>query len=134
MPQEATHPPGARVSVGVGSRKDIMNQYEKKHAAVLSRRDFDESYQRHAVDLSLRGDRTAKTVAQELEINIWTLYRWRKQYARVPAGGGVATALRLEDKDEEIWRLCAEVVRLQEREIVLKKSFVVKVSPFDFFN
>ena len=68
-----------------------------------------------------RGERTICSIAQELGVSEWTLYRWRQQYAPRPGAGAPAANLP-EDKDREIARLRAEIVRMQEREIVLKKS------------
>jgi transposase len=86
-------------------------------------RTFDETYRRHAVELTLRDSRPIKAIAAELGLSEWTLYRWRQRYAPAPTGGAAPIrASTPEEKDEEIRRLRAEVVRLQEREIVLKKS------------
>jgi transposase-like protein len=49
------------------------------------------------------------------------LYQWRNKYAPrrgVPAGAPQS----LEDATQEIARLRGELVRMQEREIILKKS------------
>jgi transposase len=86
-----------------------------------SLRRYDENYKRHAVELTLRGDRTVKEIARELGINETMLYDWRRKYAvrpGVPAGA----PLTLEEATKEIARLRGELVRLQERETVLKKS------------
>jgi transposase len=85
------------------------------------RRQYDETYKRHAVELTLRGDRSAKAIAAELGIPAWALYEWRKQYAPRPGGGGPEPAT-LEQALKENQRLRSELVRMQEREIVLKKS------------
>lgn len=62
-------------------------------------------------------------MARELGISAWTLRCWRKRHASSSGGTGRAIAqLTAEQKDEEIQRLRAEVVRLSEREIILKKS------------
>jgi transposase-like protein len=49
------------------------------------------------------------------------LYEWRRLFAPRPGAdtGGPQTAA---EKDEEIRRLRAQLVQMQEREIVLKKS------------
>jgi transposase-like protein len=100
--------------------KEATNETE---GGVRRRRHFDETYKRHAVELTLRGDRLIREVAAELGLSEWTLTRWRRQYAPRPGAVGPAPAsLSPEQKDEEIRHLRAEVVRLQEREIVLKKS------------
>jgi transposase-like protein len=69
----------------------------------------------------MQRDRTVTEVARELGIPAWQLYDWRKLYA--PKPGGVGTMPQtLEEAIKENERLRAEVVRLREREIVLKKS------------
>jgi transposase-like protein len=108
-------------SAGLGSSKDIMNQTDRNGSGAAPRRRFDETYKRHAVELTLHGDRTVKTVAKELGIPAWALYEWRKLYA--PRPGDVGAAPRtLEEAEKEIGRLRAEVLRLRDREVVLKKS------------
>ena len=87
-----------------------------------SAKSYDETFKRHAVDLTLRGGRTVKQVADELGITTWTLYRWRGLYAPRPAGAPAPRMLTEAEKDEEIQRLRTENARLREREIVLKKS------------
>jgi transposase-like protein len=92
-------------------------------AGATPRRKFDETYQRHAVELTLLGGRTIKAVAEELGITPWTLYRWREHYApALGLGGGTMRPRTLEESEEENRRLRAEVIRLRAREIVLKKS------------
>ena len=85
------------------------------------RRQYDETYKRHAVELTLRGDRTVKAVAKELGVTPWSLYDWRARYAGRP--GDNPTAPRsLEEAAEEIAELRAEVIRMREREAILKKA------------
>lgn len=100
-----------------------MNDEQQNGSETRLRRKFDETYRRHAVELTWRGNRGIALVARELGISAWTLRCWRKRYA--PGPGGTATAvteLTPDQKDEEIRRLRSEVIRLREREIVLKKS------------
>ena len=85
------------------------------------RRQYDENYKRHAVALTLQGPRSVGAVARELGVAETMLYDWRRKYAPRP---GVTTGApqTLEEKDQEIARLRGELVRMQEREMVLKKS------------
>lgn len=85
------------------------------------RRHYDENYKRHAVELTLRGDRSVTQVAGELGVAESMLYEWRRKYAPRP-GAATGAPQSLEQATEEIARLRSEVVRLQEREIILKKS------------
>ena len=85
------------------------------------RRQYDEDYKRHAVALTLQRQRTVRAIAHELGVSAGMLYTWRKQFAPRPGHEG-AQPQSLEQAQQEIVRLRGEVVRLQEREIVLKKS------------
>lgn len=98
-----------------------MNPKERNGAQ--SSQHIDETFKRHAVDLTLRGDRKVKEVAAELGISEWTLYRWRCAYAPRPGASATAAAPRtLAEAEEEIRRLRTENTRLREREVILKKS------------
>lgn len=99
-----------------------MKASESKQSPVKEpRRQYDETFKRHAVELTLQGHRRVTEVAQELGVAESMLYAWRRQYGPRPAGNGERPRT-LEEAETEIGRLRAEVVRLQEREIVLKKS------------
>ena len=98
-----------------------MNQKDRNGSGAMPRRKFDETYKRHAVELTLHGDRTVKVVAKELGIPAWALYEWRKLYAPRPGESGPAPQT-LEEAEKEIGRLRTELIRMRERETVLKKS------------
>jgi transposase-like protein len=98
-----------------------MKPTDRNAPGATPRRKYDEMFKRHAVDLTMHGDRTVKTVAKELGIPNWTLYEWRKLYAPLPGERGIAPQT-LEQAEKEIARLRAEVMRMRERESVLKKS------------
>lgn len=84
-------------------------------------RHYDETYKRNAVELTLNGGRTVRAVAEELGVPVDRLYEWRRLYA--PRAGAPAPGPQTpEEKDAEIRRLREELVRMQEREIILKKS------------
>ena len=96
-----------------------MNQKDGKGSGAALRRKFDETYQRHAVELTSHGDRTVKLVAKELGLPAWQLYEWRKLYGPRPGESGPAPQT-LAEAEKEIRRLRAELVRMREREIVPK--------------
>lgn len=98
-----------------------MNASKNDKDGYKPRRQYDENFKRHAADLTLQGDRTIRQVADELGINENLLYEWRHKYAPRP-GAHTGTPQNLEDATKEIARLRAELVRMQERENVLKKS------------
>jgi transposase-like protein len=108
-------------SAGSGNRKDIMNEKNGNGTGASPRRKFDEDYKRQAVELTLQAGRSVKSVAKELGIQDWSLYEWRKLYAPRPGEPG-SPPQSLDEAQKEISRLRAEVFRMREREIVLKKS------------
>ena len=98
-----------------------MSQEKESIGGRRPRRYYDENYKRQAVELTLRGDRSVVAVARELEISDSLLHTWRQTYAPRP-GVTAGVPQTLEEKDAEIRRLREELVRMQEREMVLKKS------------
>lgn len=98
-----------------------MNAPKDEKGGYKPRRQYDENFKRHAVDLTLQGNRTLRQVADELGIKEGRLYEWRHQFAPRP-GAPAGTPQNLEDATKEIERLRSELVRMQERENVLKKS------------
>jgi hypothetical protein len=91
----------------------------------IALRGFAATYKRHAVGLTLHGDHTVKTVAKERRIPVWQPCEWRKIYAPRPGEGGPEPKT-LEEAGKEIGRLSAEVIRMREREVALKKSLGVR--------
>lgn len=98
-----------------------MSHEAKTGSGTKPRRQYDETYKRHAVELTLQGRRSIGEVARELGVAESILYDWRRRYAPRP-GAPTGAPQSLEEATREIARLRGEVVRLQEREIVLKKS------------
>ena len=98
-----------------------MNEGKEEKPGGRSRRQFDEAYKRHAVDLTLQGGRSVRAVAKELGVTDSMLHEWRRLYAPRPGVDGGAPAT-LESAQQEIARLRGELVRMHERETVLKKS------------
>jgi transposase-like protein len=98
-----------------------MNQIDRNGTGAAIRRKYDETYKRHAVELTLQGDRSVKAVAKELGLEVWALYEWRKLYGPRPGDAGPAPRT-LEEAMKENERMRAELIRMREREVVLKKS------------
>lgn len=114
--------------VAEGRRKDTMTKANQEQAGRRERRQFDETYKRNAVALTLQAGRSVKAVAEELGVTDSLLYEWRRVYAPRPSMPTSAPA-SLEDANREIARLRAEVVRLRERETILKKSLGILSEP-----
>jgi len=98
-----------------------MNPGKPEQPVGKSRRQFDETYKRHAVELTLQGTRSVRAIAKELGVTDSMLYEWRRLYAPRP-GAEVGAPASLEAANEEIARLRGELLRMRERETVLKKS------------
>ncbi len=130
MPQEATKQRWTRSPPVWATEQDPMNQNDKNGTGIgtSSRRRFDEQYKRHAVELTLHGDRSVKAVARELELPAWQLYEWRKLYAPRPGGGG-PDPQTLAEAIKEVERLRSELIRMRERETTLKKSLGILSEP-----
>jgi transposase len=123
LPQEATKQRRTRKSAGLGGDKDPMNEEQKNGTRSGTRRVFDDTFKQNAVQITLKGDRSMRQVAEQLGITESLLHTWRRRFAPTPAGASlVKGAMTPEEKDNEIILLRAENVRLREREIVLKKS------------
>jgi hypothetical protein len=63
LPQEATKQRVTRGRPVWAAEWTSMNQTNQNGTGTTSRRKFDETYKRHAVELTLHGDRTVKSVA-----------------------------------------------------------------------
>jgi len=98
-----------------------MSQEKQTGTGAKPRRQYDETYKRNAVELTLQGQRTIGAVARELGVSESMLYEWRRRYAPRP-GAPAGAPQTLEEATREIARLRGEVVRFQEREAILKKS------------
>ena len=105
-----------------------MKTTDTKTSESRPRRKFDEDHKRHAVALTLQGHRTVKATAQELGVSESMLYEWRRLFAP-RAGHDSGQPQTLEQAQEEVARLRGEVVRLQERELILKKSLGILSEP-----
>ena len=77
MPQGAPNQRWTQTDTGSVRRREHMNKTDQNGSGATPRRKFDETYKRHAVELTLQGDRTVKTVAKDLGLPAWQLYDWR---------------------------------------------------------
>jgi transposase-like protein len=105
-----------------------MKKSDHNGSGATPRRQYDETYKRHAVELTLRDDRTVKAIAKELGIPAWALYEWRKLYGPRP-GDPRPAPQSLAEAEKEIAELRAEVVRMRERESILKKAMGMLSEP-----
>jgi transposase len=85
------------------------------------KRKYNRDFKLEAVQLALRGDRTIKSVAEDLGIHPVLLGRWRRQYLSenedaFPGKG------RLTPQEEEIRRLKRKLADAEEERDILKKA------------
>ena len=85
-----------------------------------TRRQFDDTFRRHAVALMQSG-RGVTEVAQELGVSPFSLYEWRRKLRR-QIDLQAPLPKTLEGLEEEIERLREALQRSQLREEILKKS------------
>lgn len=89
----------------------------------MSEKRYDEEFQRNAVDLWIKGEKSAKQIADELGVSGNSLSNWKKKYLS-EKGGPQQTALQLENE-----RLKAENAELREEREILKKSVAIFLKP-----
>ena len=88
-----------------------------------TRKHYDETFQRAAVDLWLKGGRSAEVVAEELGVHPWNLRDWKKRLLDPSTPGNSKhiqkTMTELEAENE---RLARENQSLRHQRDILKKS------------
>ena len=62
--------------------------------SVKTRRKFDETFKREAVQNWLASGKSAEVIAQELGLNANRLYAWRNRFAPAAAGGRAAAGAK----------------------------------------
>ncbi|EQA34914.1 transposase [Leptospira inadai serovar Lyme str. 10] len=83
---------------------------------------YDEEFQKNAVELSLKTNKSSSQLSQELGISINTLRNWKKKY--LTDDGPFKDALR-----EEVDRLKRELAEVTEEREILKKSVGIFLKP-----
>jgi transposase len=103
-----------------------------KATSVKTRRKFDETFKREAVQNWLSSGKSADVIAQELGLHADRLYAWKKRFAPADAGGRVAAGAKprsvaeLESQLEAAWR---ENRHLREQRDILKKTLGILSEP-----
>ena len=101
-----------------------------KTSSVKSRRKFDETFKREAVQNWLNSGKSAAVVGEELGINANLLYAWRKL---VPAvAGGRATAAKpgsVADLQDQLEATQRELRHVREQCTILKKTLGILSEP-----
>ncbi len=82
---------------------------------------YPEDLRQTAIEMSLQGDRSAKSVAEELGISPKTLYGWLSRYRR-EHGLSSNDEMKQESMEEELKRLRRENAKLKMEREILKKA------------
>ena len=90
-----------------------------------TRRQFTREFQVEAVELVLRGDKTAVEVARNLGIRVELLYRWKNEYLSHQADAFPGTGHLGDPEDERIRRLERELAGVKEERDILKKALAI---------
>ena len=94
-----------------------------------TRKRYDETFKRSAVELWLQGGKSAAILAAELGISDQSLKLWKKQLATQPATGpGQRSREQLEEENR---RLRREVRHLAQQRDILKKTLGIISTPGD---
>ena len=103
-----------------------------KQAPIKSRRKFDETFKREAVNNWLSSGKSAEVIGEELGLDANRLYAWRKRLAPADAGGRAAAGAKPGSPADLQARLDAalrEVRHLREQRDILKKTLGILSEP-----
>jgi transposase-like protein len=99
---------------------------------VKTRRKFDATFKREAVNNWLASRKSAEVIAQELGISANRLYAWKQRLAPAAAGGSAAAGAKPGTPAEFQAQLNAalrEVRHLREQRDILKKTLAILSEP-----
>ena len=100
--------------------------------SVKTRRKFDETFKREAVNNWLTSRKSAEVIAQELGISANRLYAWKQRFAPADAGGRAAAGATAATPAEVLAELIAarrEIRHLTEQRDILKKTLGILSEP-----
>ena len=115
--------------------RELGNQYSMKplnQTPVKSRRTFDDTFKREAVNNWLTSGKSAGVVAQELGLAANRLYAWRNRFAPADAGGRAAAGAKPgspADLQAQLDAALREVRHLREQRDILKKTLGILSEP-----
>ena len=100
--------------------------------SVKTRRKFDETFKREAVQNWLSSGKSAEVVAQELGLKANRLYAWKNLFAPAAAGGRAAAGAKpgsLADLQGQLDAALRENRHLREQRDILKKTLGILSEP-----
>ena len=99
---------------------------------VKTRRKFDETFKREAVQNWLQSGKSAETIAGELGLQSNQLYAWKKTFAPADAGGRAAAGAKPgsnADLQSQLDATRRELARVREQRDILKKTLGILSEP-----
>ena len=99
---------------------------------VKTRRKFDETFKREAVQNWLNSGKSAEVIAQELGLRANRLYAWKKCFAPADAGGRAAAGAKPgppADLQSQLNTALREMRHLREQRDILKKTLAILSEP-----
>ena len=97
-----------------------------------TRRKFDETFKREAVQNWLASGKSAEVIAQELGLNANRLYAWKHRFAPAAAGGRAAAGAKPgspADLQVQLDAARREIRHLREQRDILKKTLGILSEP-----
>jgi transposase-like protein len=101
-------------------------------SSVKTRRKFDETFKREAVQNWLSSGKSAEVIAQELGLKANRLYAWKNLFAPAAAGGRAAVGAKpgsLADLQGQLDAALRENRHLREQRDILKKTLGILSEP-----
>src|SRR5580704_12559542 len=98
-----------------------------------TRRKFDETFKREAVENWLASGKSAEVIAQELGLHANRLYAWKQRFAPADAGGRAAAGAKpgsSADLQSQLDATRRELARVREQRDILKKTLGILSEPF----
>ena len=100
--------------------------------SVKTRRKFDETFKREAIQNWLNSGKSAEVIAQELGLNANRLYAWKQTFAPAAAGGKAAAGAKpgsSADLQSQLDAARREIRHLREQRDILKKTLGILSEP-----
>jgi transposase len=89
------------------------------------RRQFSKQFKNDAVELTLKGEKTIKAIADDLGIRVALLYRWREKYLASTGDAFPGTGNPKDPESDRIRQLERQLRLVTEEREILKKACAV---------
>lgn len=93
------------------------NRQTKKHKR------YDKEFKRQAVEMWVKSGKRAEEIAEELGVQSWDLYKWKRVFQpSLPVGGEGSEPPTVEDLQGKLARMERELERVKTQRDILKKT------------